>query len=404
MRIYSLLSFLIFIMLFSSCKKESLSIVKNKEVEKITLIGEVLNLKEHNLEQVGSIPLNFSKDLVIVDFWATWCAPCIEGFPKLERIQKKYPNIQIVAISNETSKKVKSFLNKKDFKIPFYTNTNKSLFKKLDVKTLPTTIILDKKNKFIWAGNSNSTDLDVLLSQYFNTNRIPKKFINKEPSLTEKYYKNDSILRDTKDFEYYITKSNPNDRYFALTQKNIYDPINIKYSAVPIIEIISDLKNINYQRLIYDRLELDTIRINLFAKSSYKGLIFKDFSKNILSNIESIYDIKITEEEKVVKTLQINITNNEVLNLSIENSKGGGMAKIENKKVKISRLTLTQLASYLESKTKIPFTVKKEKENKYNFEFDSEILSNQAILKKELNRYGIQINNVNKKMRMVYIK
>lgn len=43
--------------------------------------------------------------MIIFDFWATWCGPCIAGFPKLEKINEKYSDNFIVILVNSTKTK-----------------------------------------------------------------------------------------------------------------------------------------------------------------------------------------------------------------------------------------------------------------------------------------------------------
>ncbi|WP_345947703.1 TlpA disulfide reductase family protein [Mucilaginibacter sp. PAMB04274] len=56
---------------------------------------------------------DFKGKVIILDFWATHCAPCIASFPKLDSVQRKLGNeVQILSITNETEAAIKTFLER----------------------------------------------------------------------------------------------------------------------------------------------------------------------------------------------------------------------------------------------------------------------------------------------------
>ncbi len=64
---------------------------------------------------LAALPLSaFKGKLLILDFWATWCAPCIAGFPKMKMLQEKYQNdLQVIMVNNEPVGSVTAFLQKR---------------------------------------------------------------------------------------------------------------------------------------------------------------------------------------------------------------------------------------------------------------------------------------------------
>ena len=95
---------------------------------------------------------NFDGNLIILNFWATWCEPCKEEMPSLDRLQinKNLSNLKIFAIniSKEGKKKVDIFfkdLNIENFDPYFDAPT--TLAKTFSLRGVPTTILIDKDGK-----------------------------------------------------------------------------------------------------------------------------------------------------------------------------------------------------------------------------------------------------------------
>jgi thiol-disulfide isomerase/thioredoxin len=95
----------------------------------------------------------FKSQLLILDFWATWCAPCIGSFPKLDSLQKKFSNkIQILPVTYEDSILVTKFLNRmvKSIGILPATVTNDYILSKVfKHSSLPHYVWLDSNRKIV---------------------------------------------------------------------------------------------------------------------------------------------------------------------------------------------------------------------------------------------------------------
>jgi thiol-disulfide isomerase/thioredoxin len=94
----------------------------------------------------------FNGNLLLLNFWATWCEPCKEEMPSLDRLQmnKNLRNLKIFAIniSKENKKKVDIFF--KDLNIENfdpYFDSPKTLAKTFSLRGVPTSILIDKNGK-----------------------------------------------------------------------------------------------------------------------------------------------------------------------------------------------------------------------------------------------------------------
>ena len=87
------------------------------------------------------------KKLILINFWATWCPPCIKEIPDLIKLEKKFENeIEIIFVSVDANpaKVIPNFLKKnklKDFQT--YIDKKLNLTKELGVKVMPTTLVIN---------------------------------------------------------------------------------------------------------------------------------------------------------------------------------------------------------------------------------------------------------------------
>ena len=108
---------------------------------------EALNLKK--LDGTSVNLRNISNNYLIINFWATWCPPCIKEIPDLLEIQEKFKEkIKLVFISVDSSpeKVIPNFIKKNKFKnFDVYTDQQFLASKNLNIKIMPTTIIINKE-------------------------------------------------------------------------------------------------------------------------------------------------------------------------------------------------------------------------------------------------------------------
>lgn len=95
-------------------------------------------------------PKDYQGQVVVVDFWATWCAPCHVQARILEPIHRDYKGkgVQFLAANvGEDEPTVRSFLKNKPFPYPVLLDPKDEVSSRLGVVALPTLMIIDKQGK-----------------------------------------------------------------------------------------------------------------------------------------------------------------------------------------------------------------------------------------------------------------
>jgi thiol-disulfide isomerase/thioredoxin len=93
--------------------------------------------------------------IVVVNFWATWCMPCREEMPMLDKVASKYANENVIFFavsldSAETQPKIGRFLEKKKITLPVWLGASTGSLKQLNLgEVIPATVILDRDGKII---------------------------------------------------------------------------------------------------------------------------------------------------------------------------------------------------------------------------------------------------------------
>tara|TARA_B100001027_G_scaffold172703_1_gene124083 strand:+ start:257 stop:739 length:483 start_codon:yes stop_codon:yes gene_type:complete len=129
---------------FASEATDIKNLIINKELKSYSDITFLdINNKEFSLN-------DYKGNLVILNFWATWCAPCKDEMPSLDLLAENpnLDNLKVfpINIGKDTNEKSMNFFEDLEIKnLEIYFDTPNTLAKKFKLRGLPTTIFFNKE-------------------------------------------------------------------------------------------------------------------------------------------------------------------------------------------------------------------------------------------------------------------
>ncbi len=87
---------------------------------------------------------------IFINFWATWCGPCIKEMPSIERAKNilKDSNIEFILASNETVEQIQNFATKRNLNLRYVQLQN---LEELAIPALPTTYIINPAGELVFS-------------------------------------------------------------------------------------------------------------------------------------------------------------------------------------------------------------------------------------------------------------
>ena len=163
-----------FALLFTSYVSADPELPKNVVVHNKPLTINNLKFKDINLQEVD---LSKNKgNIVIINFWASWCLPCEKEMPSLEKLAQNLPQINVYPINMEPPNKLRVRDWLQDIgvvSLNTYFDPKLDLAKKFKLIGMPTTILLNKE------GN----EFGRIMGEFDFSERSFKNYLKKKTSL-----------------------------------------------------------------------------------------------------------------------------------------------------------------------------------------------------------------------------
>jgi len=117
--------------------------------------GKLQNFKAKNIKNKNVYYEDIKGEkLTIIDFWATWCKPCVRSIPKLVEVYNKYKDqgVQFIGINvdgNRNLPKVKPMVRSLKITYPVLLDLNNQIMNDLNITSIPYLLIVDSENNIV---------------------------------------------------------------------------------------------------------------------------------------------------------------------------------------------------------------------------------------------------------------
>jgi thiol-disulfide isomerase/thioredoxin len=121
------------------------------ESDNIFLPEDIVFFYDKNNRRLFS---EFDGEILLVSFWATWCASCVQEMPELDILQKDFRKLpfNVIALSQDFQgiSAVEQFFRDKEIRyLKIYHDQNNKIFNELKITGLPTSLLVDRYGKIV---------------------------------------------------------------------------------------------------------------------------------------------------------------------------------------------------------------------------------------------------------------
>ncbi len=139
-----------------------------------TTNGTVINLEETHKDKV-----------VFINFWATWCPPCIAEMPTIEKLYQKYRDkIAFACISSESIDTIREFIAKNNYTFPVY-QIEMDIPMEFNLNNIPVTYIISRDRKIALKHVGGADWSHATVMSYLNELIDQKSELSAAPDQTE---------------------------------------------------------------------------------------------------------------------------------------------------------------------------------------------------------------------------
>lgn len=342
--------------------------------------------------QNAPVDKHLTGKLIVLEFWATWCGPCIAAVPHLNELQKEFnrPDLYFISMTDEQVPVAERILKRISFSSIVVTDTSKQTQKNYGdsvngLTFIPITILIDKEGIIKWTGFPNMLTKKIM-AEFIAGKELKSMEESKEISLINSDLNSEDLTADMKKEAKEIIRLASNkkiDYYFTIKESQSLDISNMmvnninslkSYTLTNIYKEIFNIKTLvlpgNLSAKKYDLLSKNSLGKEGLDKMEAELLQYLNLEKKISLKNTAYFATTVKDSNLLEKTLN--------QNMSSKSDAGD--------KILFTGISIEKMLDEISKDRKLKFNYSGKDETKYDFIVN--VKSTKQIIK-SLKTYGL---------------
>ncbi|MCB0662119.1 MAG: redoxin domain-containing protein [Saprospiraceae bacterium] len=319
-----------------------------------------------------------NQKLILIDFWATWCVPCLPAARQLEVYQEQLKDeVYMIGISDENEFKIRRFVDEQDLRLAIYQDHNDFNVRHFDVPYRPYSVVLNAQGKVVWKGSPSALSVHKLRTlvqkESFQPYQLEDLFQFTAPVFeTFQYTEIDTAAIFAKTSQKEIIQNQ-----FIKTESRVY----FEGDLIQLYSKLLGLPKTNFESAL-------DIKVVFGAKAN-----LWDFDKDrIMQYLSDQFQVKLDRKRKRVISQEVKITDPSLLwdTHQIDwGNEGINTYMIGEQRLEADGMTVSEICNLLSELKNKPFIYKGKDDLKHDWSFH---YNYDNLMEEELrDQFGIEI-------------